>query len=196
MRRIFLIALSVCFFFARRAESTQLFTFQGTLTGFTSGVFKAGATGPMPGPTFSPGDPFTGSAFSEDNCCNPYGFDVFVEGSDFLGEGPGSLNPTGLTISAAAGSGQNPFGLLDTFGDLSLTFASGNGSFVLNGLSGNGGFGGDPEAIGFFVISGDITSFQNLPEGGTTVALLCLSVGMLLAAERLRYISPKTRPRG
>lgn len=77
-----------------------------------------------------------------------------------------------------------------------MTFASGNGSFVLNGLSGNGGFGGDPEAIGFFVISGDITSFQNLPEGGTAVALLCLSVGMLLAAERLRYISPKTRPRG
>jgi hypothetical protein len=106
MRRIFLIALSACVFFAGRAESTQLFTFQGTLTGFTSGVFDAGATGPLPGPTFSPGDPFTGSAFFQGDG-NPYGFDVFVEGFDFLGEGNVSPNPTGLTITAFAGGEQS-----------------------------------------------------------------------------------------
>jgi hypothetical protein len=171
---------------ARSASATVLhFTFDGRITGF--GSFEP--TGPLQTPdgtvlTFAVGDPFTGTAFFDTVPFNfpGAGFDINVGGQHFVDVGSNvsttSLNSIGFSFGFDASNfSSTPFNLEDSFGGLSASFSSG-GSFDFNGLNGFN----DP-AKGF-ELTGNIISFQAVPEAGSCGLFLSLALSAILVMRR------------
>lgn len=173
------------------------FTFSGTITSFSA--FDP-PNPPLPD-LVSPGGPFTGYAFidpqADPDLHGTVGFtivandgSVLISGATFLG-GPtlpqySFLNSSELFIDSTEFEFLGPYGTYGTaFGTtLMLSFASGTGSFDYDGDTGSG--------IRVDV-SGQITSFQAVPELGESWQLLAVGVLPLLALRRkLRHLSPKT----
>jgi hypothetical protein len=175
------------------SATTVNFTFGGAITGFSSQQTVNGVTGPLQTPdgkvlSFAVGDPFTGTAFfdPQGSGFSDVGLDIAVDGEHFVATAPNatsSLTSTGIFISFSPPfGGSNPFGLEDNFGTLSDTFGVG-GAFDFNGLGGIGDTG-----FHSFRLTGDITSFQSVPDAGSTATLL--SVGLIgVAALRRKLVS-------
>jgi hypothetical protein len=181
---VLLITLAISI--ARSASATVLhFTFDGAITGF-------GSTGPLQTPdgtvlTFAVGDPFTGTAFFD---TVPFtflgaGIDINVGGQHFVGLGSNvsttSLNSIGFSFGFDASdfASSSPFDLLDYYGGLSASFSSG-GSFDFNGLS-SSDFVLPSKG---FRLTGNITSFQAVPEAGSCGLFLSLALSAILVMRR------------
>jgi len=171
-----------------------MFTFEGEITGFSSGFFPTGS-GPLPGPSFSAGEHFTGSgSFDSQIIFGLPSFtdlEIIVDGFHFgvTSDFTPSINSAGFTIYfAAPDPGFSPFDAdfpgttMDYVGSLSASFGTGTGAFNFGGLSGNGA----PQ-IGDFELSGKITSLESVPDEGGTALLVCFSAAVTVAAQRLWF---------
>jgi hypothetical protein len=189
MRRIFLGAVMLCWFFGvKTGSAVTSITFQGQITSFTSS---------FPGPSILVGDHFTGSAsFAAPSIPSPP-FD-FSSLSISLGFGAadtttasGFINSTAFSLGIVTPIGYSPIqGLGFVYSaSLSGSFVTGNGSFYFSGI----GFDVGNNLAGFS-LSGDITKITSsdpVPDMGGTAQLLCLSASVMFAAQRLRLRQTK-----
>ena len=191
MRRVFVGALVLYWFsFGLTKAASYSFTFEGQITSFNSSLDTPGGQVPLPGPTFSPGEIFTGSAWFNDWVGGFTGFSIagFQVSDDNNSSGfvSGVLN-----IRLALASGFTPFlpdpslnfnpGFMDLFAELSGDLETGTGTFQ---IAGHEGFSPYPQ----FLLGGNITDFVEIPEPGTcTLGLLAAGAACFSLRRRRRH---------
>ena len=178
MRRVFLSAVlfwSPCAV-ALAGTVEYHFTFNGQITSFSSSLDTPGGPVPLPGPTFSAGQIFAGSAYFRDSSpdsgstgFNLGGFLVaYDNNSSTFGSGV-------LNINLYNALGSTPFvgdpslnfnpGFMTLGGSLSGNLETGDGTFSIYGFC---DFSPNPH----FILSGNLTELIEVPEPSSWTLIL------------------------